>query len=103
MGPARKIDSQEHVFPSIGVGMQSLNASLAPSLDMSCEWACSQDVEQTIARNTKGEFKGAPAGGRKTAVFFPGGDMGDRKPQGLGEATAAPCLVCSLHFSRTNH
>lgn len=49
------------------------------------------------------KYKGASAEGRKTTVFFPGGDMGDRKPQGLGEATAAPHLVCSLHFSRRNH
>jgi len=54
VGPARRFNFQELVFPSINIGMWSLNVSLAHSLDMCCEWACSLDVAQNIVQHTKG-------------------------------------------------
>lgn len=76
VGPARKPDFQELVFPSIYIGMQSLNVSLAPSLDMCSERVCFLDVEQNTARNTKGHLQKE----EKTTVLHPGEDTGDRKP-----------------------
>lgn len=49
VGPGKKFDFQQLVFPFICIGMQSLSVSLAHSLDMCCEWECSLDVEQDIA------------------------------------------------------
>lgn len=72
VGPARKIDSQECVFPSISVGMQSLNVSWAPSFSGHVLWV---GMFSGCWTNYCSKYKGASAEGRKTTVFFSGGDM----------------------------
>lgn len=99
VGPARKSDFQELIFPSINIRMQRFNVSLAHSLDMWCEWASSLDVQQNIARNTKGHLKA----GEKTTMFLPGGDNGGKRPQRAG--SPLQCLIRSTYylFPETNH
>ena len=95
MGPARRFNFQELVFSSVNIGMQSLNVSLAHSLDMCWEWACSLDVVQNIVRHTKGYLQ------KEKTMLLPRGD------EEITDASVNPlqCLIVSARypFPDTHH